>query len=89
MKYIKAIVLEYSGRVSAAKSVGEKVEYGCLNKVIEDKNIEFNVKHVISKKTICTHVYLGSVSPPHQGKNSPLEEVEPILVQICIQMGKF
>jgi len=44
LKCIEDIVLEYSGQVSAAKSAGEKVEYGCLNKIIEEKKIDFNVK---------------------------------------------
>ncbi len=89
LKCIEVIVLEYSGQVSAAKSVEERVEYGCLNKIIEDKKIEFNVEHNISKKTIHTRVYRGSASTPHRGTKSPLEGVEPAFLQICIQMGKL
>ena len=89
LKCIELIVLEYSGQISAAKSTGEKVEYGCLNKMIEEKKIEFNVRCNISKKTIFTRIYRGSASTPHRGTKPPLEGVEPAFLQICIQMGKF
>ena len=89
LKCIKAIVLEYSSQASSAKSVGRKVDYGYLDKLIDAKKSEFNVKREISKKTIKTCLYRGTASTSHRGTKSPLEEVETALVQICIQMGKF
>ena len=50
LKCIEAIVLEYSSQASSAKSVGRKVDYGYLDKLIDAKKSEFNVKCEISKK---------------------------------------
>ena len=47
LKCIDAIVLEYSSQASAAKSVGRKGDYGYLDKLIDAKKSEFNVKHEI------------------------------------------
>ena len=43
----------------------------------------------MSRRTIHTRVYRGSVLSKHRGSKSPLEQVETALVQICIQMGKI
>ena len=85
-KCTDAIVLEYSRQYNASKSVGGKVEYGYLKRLIDEKKKEFGINISISSRTIKNRIQRGSLTT-HQGAKSPLEEVEVALVQICIQMG--
>jgi hypothetical protein len=89
-KCIDAIVSEYSKRYNTSKSIGGKVEYGYMKKLIDEKKKEFGVNctRTISTRTIqnCTH---RGRTITHHGAKTPLEEVELALVQICIQMGKI
>ena len=87
-KCTDAITFEYSRKHNAAKSVGGKVEYGYLKRLIDEKKKEFGINISISSRTIKNRIQRGSLTT-HQGAKSPLEEVEVALVQICIQMGKI
>jgi hypothetical protein len=64
------------------------VEYGYLERLIDEKKKEFGVNCSIKISTIKNCVYAGALTT-HHGAKSPLDEVEEALVQICIQMGKF
>ena len=66
-----------------------RVQKGFLKSLIDEKKKEFSVKRSISRRTIHTCVYRGSVLSKHRGSKSPLEQGETALVQICIQMGKI
>ena len=85
-KCTDAIVLEYSRQYNASKSVGGKVEYGYLERLINEKKKEFGVNCSISSKSTRNHTQRGALNA-HCGARSPLEEEEVALVQICIQMG--
>jgi hypothetical protein len=82
------IVLEYSRQYNASQSVGGKVDYGYLGRLIDEKKKEFGMNSSISSKTIRDRTQRGALTT-HCGAKSPLEEVEVALVQICIQMGKI
>jgi hypothetical protein len=87
-KCIDSIVLEYSRKYNASKSVGGKVEYGYLKRLIDEKKKEFGINCSISSRTIINCTQKGTLTSQH-GAKSLLEEVELALVQICIQMGKI
>ena len=80
--------MEYSRQYNASKSVGGKVEYGYLKRLIDEKKKEFGINISISSRTIKNRIQRGSLTTPH-GAKSPLEEVEVALVEICIQMRKI
>ncbi|KAL3804780.1 hypothetical protein ACHAW5_001887 [Stephanodiscus triporus] len=101
---IDAIVSEYSRHYIASKSVGEKVEYGYLKRLIDEKKKEFGIHCNISSRIIHNRTHIihnrthRALPTPrsttyhmgsHHGAKSPLEEVESALVHICIQMGKI
>ena len=90
-KCIDAIVSEYSKRYNTSKSIGGKVEYGYMKKLIDEKKKEFGVNctRTISTRTIQNRTHRGRTLTTHHGAKAPLEEVELALVQICIQMGKI
>ncbi len=54
----KAIVLEYSIKHNASKSVGEMVDYGYLPNLIDEKKKVFGIDCRISKKTIVNFMVL-------------------------------
>ena len=87
-KCTDTITFEYSRQHNTAKSVGGKVEYGDLKRLIDEKKKEFGINISISSRTIKNRIQRGSLTTPH-GAKSPLEEVEVALVEICIQMGKI
>ena len=87
-KCTDSIVLEYSRRYNASQSIRGKVEYGYLERLIDEKKKEFGINISISSKTIINRTQRGLLTK-HHGAKSPLEEVEVALVQICIQMGKI
>jgi hypothetical protein len=89
-KCIDAIVSEYSKRYNTSKSIGRKVEYGYMKKIIDEKKKEFGVNctRTISTRTIQNRTHRGRTIT-HHGAKAPLKEVELALVQICIQMGKI
>jgi hypothetical protein len=87
-KCTDAIVLEYSRQYNASKSVGGKVEYGYLERLIDEKKKEFGINISISRRNIRNRTHRG-LQTAHHGAKSPLEEVEVALVEICIQMGKI
>ncbi len=89
-KCIDSIVLEYSIKHKASKSVVGKVEYGYLKRLIDKRNKEFGITCRISTKSIMNRTHRGTLtSHLGPGPKSPLEEVELALVKICIQMGKI
>ncbi len=51
-KCTDAIVLEYSRKYNTSKSVGQKVEYGYLKRLIDEKKNKFGINYSISSKTI-------------------------------------
>ena len=87
-KCTDSIVMEYSRRYNAAQSVGGKVEYGYLERLIDEKKKEFGINISISSRNIRHRTHRG-LQTAHHGAKSPLEEVEVALVEICIQMGKI
>jgi hypothetical protein len=87
-KCTDAIIFEYSRKYNASKSVGGKVKYGYLKRLIDEKKKEFGVNCSIPISTIKNCVYAGALTTHHRAK-SPLDKVEEALVQICIQMGKI
>jgi hypothetical protein len=89
-KCIDSIVLEYSIKHNASKSVEGKVEYGYLKRLIDEKKKEFGINCRISTKSIMNRTHRGTLtSHLGPGPKSLLEEVELALVEICIQMGKI
>ncbi len=64
------------------------MEYGYLERLIDEKKKEFGINSSISSRTIKNHIQRGSLTT-HHGAKYPLEEVEVALVQICIQIGKI
>ena len=87
-KCTDSIVMEYSRRFKASQSVGGKVEYGYLERLIDEKKKEFGIHISISSRNIRNRTHRG-LQTAHHGAKSPLEEVEVALVEICIQMGKI
>jgi hypothetical protein len=89
-KCIDSIVLEYSIKHNASKSVEGKVEYGYLKRLIDEKKKEFGINCRISTKSKMNRTHRGALtSHLGPGPKSQLEEVELALVEICIQMGKI
>jgi hypothetical protein len=87
-KCTDAIIFEYFRKYNTSKSVGGKVEYGYLERLIDEKKKEFGVNCSIPISTIKNCFYVGALTT-HHGAKSLLEEVEEALVQTCIQMGKI
>ena len=87
-KCTDSIVMEYSRRFKASQSVGGKVEYGYLERLIDEKKKEFGINISISSRNIMNRTHRG-LQTAHHGAKSPLKEVEVALVEICIQMGKI
>jgi hypothetical protein len=87
-KCTDAIIFEYSKKYNASKSVGGKVEYGYLERLIDERKKEFGVNCSIPISTIMNRVYAGALTT-HHGAKSPLDKVEEAFVQTCIQMGKI
>jgi hypothetical protein len=87
-KCTDAIVLGYSRKYNTSKSVGQKVEYGYLKRLIDEKKNKFGVNCSISSKTIKKCIQEGILTA-HHGAESPFDKVEAALVQICIQMGNL
>jgi hypothetical protein len=87
-KCTDSIVMEYSRRYNAAQSVGGKVEYGYLERLIDEKKKEFGINISISSRNIMNRTHRG-LQTAHHGAKSPLKEVEVALIEICIQMGKI
>jgi hypothetical protein len=64
------------------------VKRGTLHQIIEDAKKRHNVTHLdISKATIRTRIKRRSLAPSHHGLVSPMEQIEPMLVELCIQLG--
>jgi len=87
-KCTDTITFEYSRQHNTAKSVGGKVEYGYLKRLIDKKKKDFGINISISSRTIKNRIQRGSLTT-HHGAKSSLEEVEVALVEICIQMRKI
>ncbi len=87
-KCTDAIIFEFSRKYNTSESVGGKVEYGYLERLIDEKKKLFGVNCSIPISTIKNRVYAGAFTT-HHGAKSPLDKVEEALVQICIQMGKI
>ena len=89
LKCIEAIVLEYSSQASAAKSVRRKVDYGYLDKLIDAKKSEFNVKREISKKQL--RLVYTVVLPPHhiEEQNLHWKRLRPPLCKFAFRWGNF
>ena len=87
-KCTDAITFEYSRQHNTDKSVGGKVEYGYLKRLIDEKKKEFVINISISSRTIKNRIQRGSLTT-HHGAKSLLEEGEVALVEKCIQMRKI
>ena len=64
------------------------MEYGYLERLIDEKKKEFGINISISSRNIMNRTHRG-LQTAHHGAKSPLKEVEVALVEICIQMGKI
>lgn len=75
--------------LSTNKRVGERrLKKGTLIQVIEDAKKRHNVEHLkIPKETIKSRIKQGSLVPNHRGLVSPMEQIEPLLVKLCILLG--
>jgi hypothetical protein len=65
------------------------IRKGTLDRIIEYAKKKHNVDHLeIPKETIKSRVKRGCLAPSHPGLVSPMEQVEPILVELCIRLGR-
>jgi hypothetical protein len=68
-KCTDAITFEYSRQYNTSKSVGRKVEYGYLKRLIDEKKKEFGINISISSRTIKNRIQRGSLPTHHQPRS--------------------
>jgi hypothetical protein len=78
---------------SAVDEVAEsgkcRMKQGLLDQIIQDTKRRNKLEHLeISKKMIRMRISRRSLAPPHRGLVSPMEQIEPMLVELCIRLGR-
>jgi hypothetical protein len=63
-----------------------RIKKGTLNQIISDAKKRHNLEHLeIPRETIWSRLKRGSLVPTQRGLVSPMEQVEPMLVELCIR----
>jgi len=79
----------YHEAVQKAKSQGLKCSAGTLEKIIQEIENEFDLpESTLNVWSIRTRVKRGSLTAKRESNTSPLEDLEPEIVEECIRMAK-
>ena len=85
-----AITIKFKAAKKEAERRNKRVTKGKLEKIIETEKKIFGLTTTkISKSTIRTRVLKNALICTHAGQCSPLQKIEPILVQIIVQMARI
>lgn len=85
-----AITIKFKAAKKEAERRNKKLRKGMLDKIIEvEKKIFGLTTTKIPKATIRTRVSNNSLICSHAGQCSPLQRIEPLLVQIIVQMARI
>ena len=72
-----------------AKTGKCRMKKGLLDQIIQDVKTRHNVEHFeIPLATIRKRISRKNLAPPHRGLVSPMEKIEPMLVELCIRLGR-
>ena len=72
-----------------AKTGKCRTKKGLLDQIIQDVKKRHNVEHFeIPPATVRKRILRKNLAPPHRGLVSPMEKIEPMLVELCIRLGR-
>jgi hypothetical protein len=72
-----------------AKTGKCRTKKGLLDQIIQDVKKRHNVEHFeIPPATVRKRILCKNLAPPHRGLVSPMEKIKPMLVELCIRLGR-
>ena len=86
-----SMAIEYDEKRKEAKRIGRKVENGCLEKIVKKWKRKYNLDDsvIIKKETIRSRSYNNKLIVKSFGPQSPMADVEPVLVDLIIKMSRI
>jgi Tc5 transposase DNA-binding domain len=73
-----------------SEAEGRKISNGTVDSIIESAIAEFNLTPTsISKQTIYSRVRRNNTAGTQPQKMSPIEEIEPLIVEWCVKLAKM
>ena len=80
---------ELSSQYATVRCIKKKLAKGEGERMIEKAKLKYNVTDKVSIRTIQSRFSRGKLYCRHRGTTSPMEELEPVILDIAVQRGRM